>query len=113
MRIRSAVAAVATLALTAGVMSSAAADPGDPATPPAAAAEDGTGADSAEEPGVEVAEQALADAQALLDEDPATQPVSTATPPSRCVTWPPTATCSAVASARRPTGCWRVRAPSA
>ena len=38
MRIRSAVAAVATLALTAGVMSSAAADDGDPATPPAAAA---------------------------------------------------------------------------
>ena len=75
MRIRSAVAAVATLALTAGVMSSAAADAGDPATPPAAPAEDGTGADSADEPGVEVAEQALADAQALLDEDPATQPV--------------------------------------
>ena len=78
MRIRSAVAAVATLALTAGVMSSASADPGDPATPPAAPAEDSTSSTDpagTDEAGIEVAEQALADAQALLDEDPATQPV--------------------------------------
>lgn len=74
MRIRSAVAAVATLALTAGVMSSAAADPGDPATPPAAPAEDATGADGTDDADTEVAEQALADAQLLFDADPATMP---------------------------------------
>jgi hypothetical protein len=82
MRIRSAVAAVATLALTTGAMSYAAADPGDPADPggatathdPDTQAETESETDADPEAQEVLAEETLADAELLFDDDPVSAP---------------------------------------
>ncbi len=69
MRIRSAVATVATLALTVGMGATSVAYADDPDVPPTAPSDETT-----VETSVEIAEEALDDAELLFDADPATMP---------------------------------------